>query len=144
MTKEKPGVGVGVIIEDSQGNILIGKRIGSHAPNWSIPGGWLKPGESFEDGSRRELEEEHGLLIKKSKIIAVTNNLETFRRDGIHNISIILLAEEYEGEPKILEANKCAEIRWCDPNNLPQPHFDASRLAIQCYLNGTFYEGIAE
>ena len=30
---------------------------------WATPGGELEPGESFEDGARRELAEETGLLI---------------------------------------------------------------------------------
>ena len=42
-------VGVGVIIQNADGKILIGKRKGSHAPFYSIPGGHLENGESFEE-----------------------------------------------------------------------------------------------
>ncbi len=38
----------------------------------------------------------------------------------------------------------CTELLWCDPGDLPQPHFDASRLAINCYLNRVFYKGISK
>ena len=44
-----PRVGVGVILLNPQGKILLGKRKGSHAPYWSIPGGHLEHGESFEE-----------------------------------------------------------------------------------------------
>lgn len=47
MTSE-PKVGIGVIIVKDDGHILVGKRKASHTPYWSIPGGHLELGESFE------------------------------------------------------------------------------------------------
>lgn len=140
----KPGVGLGVIIENGQGQILIGKRIGSHAPYYSIPGGGLEQGETFENGAIREVEEEHGIAIIEPRVIAVTNNLETYRAEGVHFISVILVAKKFEGEPSICEPDKCEEIIWANPKELPQPHFDASRLAVECYLTGQPYVGITE
>jgi 8-oxo-dGTP diphosphatase len=143
MSSESPKVGIGIIIPNNQGKILIEKRIGSHAPKYSIPGGHLEPGETFEQAAIREAKEENDLTLKSPAVIAVTNNLETFRSEGLHYISVIVLASTFEGEPKIMEPKKCADLFWCDPKDVPEPHFDASRLAIQCYLNGTVYEGIA-
>jgi 8-oxo-dGTP diphosphatase len=139
-----PGVGVGVIIENEKGEILIGKRINSHAPKYSIPGGKLDYGESFESAACREIKEETGLILSKPRVIGVTNNLETQREDGVHFISVILLANEFEGIPEIKEPNKCSELLWCDPSALPQPHFEASRLAVQCYLEDVVYCGISD
>jgi ADP-ribose pyrophosphatase YjhB (NUDIX family) len=136
---DKPRVGLGVIVENAQGQILIGKRTGSHAPYYSIPGGSLENGESFEEGSIRELQEEHKITIIEPKVIAVTNNLETYRAEGLHFISVILVAKSFLGEPVINEPDKCDEILWANPRHLPQPHFEASRLAIECYLSGKVY-----
>jgi len=141
---QKPGVGLGVIIVNSEGKVLIQKRTGSHAQKYSIPGGGLEMGETFEAGAIREIQEEVGIEIKNPKVIAVSNNLETYREEGVHYISVFLLAGSFEGEPQIMEPEKCAELLWCDPHDLPQPHFDASRLGIQCYLDGTFFAGISE
>ncbi|MGL4775402.1 MAG: nucleotide triphosphate diphosphatase NUDT15, partial [Aeromonas veronii] len=58
-----PRVGVGVILTNAQGQVLLGKRKGSHAPYWSIPGGHLELGESFESAAIREVAEETGLEI---------------------------------------------------------------------------------
>ena len=41
-----------------------------------------------------------------------------------------------------MEPEKCDEWRWVDPRELPEPHFDASRLGVECYLKKSFYEGI--
>jgi hypothetical protein len=42
-----------------------------------------------------------------------------------------------------MEPEKCESWIWVDPQNLPQPHFDASTLGVTCYLKGSFYEGIS-
>ena len=84
--------GIGVILVNDKGKVLIGKRCGSHACKYSIPGGHLEAGETFEQATKREIKEETNLDIKFPKIIAVTNNLETYKEEGLHYISIVLLA----------------------------------------------------
>jgi 8-oxo-dGTP diphosphatase len=134
-----PMVGLGVIIINEKGQILIGKRKGTHAPYYSIPGGKLETGETFEMGAIREVKEETGLEIRDPKVIAVTNNLETYHEEGIHFISITLLVTDYSGQVKVMEPVKCEEWLWADPENLPSPHFEASSMAITCYLEKRFY-----
>jgi len=138
--KEFVKVGIGVIIKNKGGKILIGKRRGSHAQKYSIPGGHVDPGETFERVAIREIKEEANLDIYNPKVIAATNNLETYREEGIHYVSIILLVEDFSGKLKIMEPKKCEEWLWCDPHNLPEPHFDGSRQGIECYLGGVFYK----
>lgn len=53
--------------------VLIGKREGSHAPYFSIPGGYLEPGESFEVAAIREVKEETGLEIANPVVMGVSN-----------------------------------------------------------------------
>ena len=137
--KKEPKVGVGVIVVNDSGRVLVGKRRGGHAPYYSIPGGHLELGESFEIAAIREIKEETDLDIENPKVIAVTNNLETFSLEGIHYISVILLVTSYSGILRLMEPDKCVEWLWVDPNNLPMPHFDASRMGIHCYLEGVFY-----
>ena len=62
--KNKPRVGLGVLIFNSKNQILLGKRIGSHGEStWAPPGGHLEFGESFEACATREAFEETGLKI---------------------------------------------------------------------------------
>lgn len=139
MKDKKVVIGVGVIIVNAEGKVLIGKRQGSWPPYYSIPGGHLGVGETFEDAAKREIREETGLIIHAPKVIAVTNNLETWREQGNHTVSVILAATDYTGEPKVMEPAKCASWQWCDPRELPEPHFDASRNGIRCFLERVFY-----
>jgi len=128
-----------VIIQNENGHILIGKRLNSHAPFYSIPGGGLEMGESFEEGAIREVKEETNLDIVNPKVICVTNNLETYKNEGVHYISVVLVARCFTGDVCLMEPGKCESWEWVDPKNLPTPHFDASEMAIDCYLSGKFY-----
>ena len=134
-------VGAGVILKNSKGQILVGKRKTSHAPYYSIPGGHLEEGESFEECALREILEETGIVIKASdiKVIGITNDLETFKESGLHYISVILYTDCYVGEPELKEPDKCEGWIWVNPENLPEPHFEASRNGIACMLKGSFY-----
>lgn len=132
----KAGIGV-IILKD--GKVLMGKRINSHAPKFSIPGGHLEMGETFEEAAIREVEEETGIIIRHPKVIAVINNLETYAEEKLHYVSVILLATNFSGEAKTMEPRKCEAWNWYDPTNLPQPHFDASEKGIRCFLENKFY-----
>jgi ADP-ribose pyrophosphatase YjhB (NUDIX family) len=85
------------------------------------------------------LKEETNLDIRNPKVISVVNCLDTYREDNKHYISVILTTNEYSGDLKNMEPNKCEGWEWVDPKNLPMPHFDASELGIKCYLNNIFY-----
>jgi len=135
----RPKVGIGVIIVNKRGEILVGKRSGSHAKYFSIPGGHLELGETFEEAAIKEIREETSLEIISPKVICVTNNLETYKKENLHYISVCLLTDKFIGEPKAMEIDKCSEWFWVNPNNLPEPHFDASRLSVKCYLQNKFY-----
>lgn len=135
----RPHVGIGVILVNPDGRILIGKREGSHAPYWSIPGGYLEPGESFEAAAIREVREETGLDIVNPVVLCVTNNLQTFGQEGLHVVSVCLLAKGFTGNLAVMEPDKCSGWLWSDPSDLPEPHFEASSMAIACYLEKKFY-----
>ncbi|MBW3163142.1 nucleotide triphosphate diphosphatase NUDT15 [Ferrimonas balearica] len=137
----QPRVGIGIIVRRADGKILIGKRTGAHAPYWSIPGGHLELGESFEAAAIREIEEETGLRIADPQVIAVTNNLRTFREEGKHYVSVCLLAHHQGEKPVNREPDKCEGWVWVEPDDLPHPHFDASEQSVACYLANQVYLG---
>jgi ADP-ribose pyrophosphatase YjhB (NUDIX family) len=135
----RPGVGIGVIIQNQSKQILIGKRKGNLAPYYSIPGGHLELGETFEEAAIKEVSEETGLIIRKPKVIAITNNLRTYRQENKHFVSVILFTNEYEGQCSVMEPEKCEEWKWCHLDAIPNPQFDASEYAIECFLKSKFY-----
>lgn len=137
--RERPKVGVGVIIQNAANEILIGKRKGSHAPFFSIPGGHLENGETFEAAAIKEVFEETGLVIYHPKVICVTNNLRTYANEGKHYVSVNLFVDEFSGELQVKEKEKCEWWHWFALDDIPQPQFDASEFAIECFIKNQFY-----
>lgn len=138
--KELPKVGVGVIIVNERGEILVGRRKKGPAQFYSIPGGHLELGETFEAAAKREIKEETNLDIENPQVVVLTNNLATYQKEGVHYISVILLAKDFSGSLENREPNKCEAWLWVDPKKLPLPHFDASQRGVEGYLSGNFYK----
>ncbi len=101
------------------------ERAGSHGHGtWSIPGGHLEYGESWEECARREVMEEVGVTLKNVRYLATTNDV--FEKDGKHYISIWMEAEIDQGEPRSMEPHKVLGLTWADLKHLPEPLFQPS------------------
>ena len=121
MDMDRPGVGVGVFIFKDKKFLML-KRQGAHgAGSWSVPGGWMEYGESFEETAKREVMEEVGLKIKNIRFGAVTTTV--FPEEKIHSITIWIMSDYANGQPKIKVPDKIGKLEWCDFGSLPQPLF---------------------
>lgn len=141
--KKKVGAGLGVLIlKDNK--ILLGKRHTN--PNkadselhgegtWTMPGGKLEFGESFEEGAKREVFEETGLELGKIEVICVNND----KNDHAHFITIGLFSDDFIGEPKVMEPDEITEWQWFGLDNLPDQIFFPSVNVLENYKKGLFY-----
>ncbi|MBN2280201.1 MAG: NUDIX domain-containing protein [Candidatus Marinimicrobia bacterium] len=117
MNKNRPKVGIGVIIR-KEGKILLGKRINAHGEGtWSFPGGHLEFGESWQECALREVKEETGLRIKNIRFFKATNDI--FKKEQKHYITLFMECEYESGELQNLEPDKCEKWDWFDWNDLP-------------------------
>jgi 8-oxo-dGTP diphosphatase len=117
----RPGVGVGVFIVKDHKFLMI-KRQGAHGRGtWSVPGGWVEGGESFEQTCKREVKEEVNLNIDNIRFAAITNNI--FKDENLHSITVWMIADLKSNELKIIEPEKIAAIEWRDFDSLPDPLF---------------------
>jgi 8-oxo-dGTP diphosphatase len=135
---DKPNVRVGIGVFIFKGNkFLMIKRFGSHGANtWSVPGGHLEYGESFEDVAKREVKEETDLDITNIRFGAMTNDL--FEEENKHYITVWLLSEYASGREKIMEPEKCLEQKWLTFETLPKNLF----LPWRQLLKSEFLESI--
>lgn len=142
--KKKVGNGFGVIILNKEGKVLMGRRHPDpdkadsafrSAGEWSLPGGKLDYGESFEDGAIREAAEETSLVIKNPKVISVHN----CKNEHAQFVTIGLVAGSYTGTPQVMEPDEMTEWNWFDINNLPDPMYFPSLEVIENYLEKKFY-----
>ncbi len=121
MSNPNPRIGIGVfVIKD--GKFLMGQRRNNHGANtWSIPGGHLEFGESFEDTAKREVMEETGLTVNNVRFGAVTNDI--FPNENKHYVSVWMLTDYASGEPTITEPDTYVDFGWYDFDSLPAPLF---------------------
>ena len=114
-------VGVAVLIVKDD-HILVGKRLSKHGEGtWALPGGHLEFGETPEECGKREILEETGLIINNLKIGPYTNDI--FMETNKHYITLFLIAKYENGDPQVLEPDKCCEWKWVQLNEIPEPKF---------------------
>jgi 8-oxo-dGTP diphosphatase len=123
--------GVGVVVQNSQGQILMKKRQNSHGENeWALPGGKVEFGESFEDCALRELKEETNLNGQKAEVISLSNQRKYLDK-RIHCVIIGVRVQIFENcQPQNMEPEKCQELAWFVLDNLPENIFEGSRHVI--------------
>lgn len=112
---------MGVIVQ-REGRVLLGRRLGSHgAGSWALPGGHLEFGESVVACARREVLEETGLVLESAAHGPFVGTV--FEVEGLHYVTLFVLAGAAAGEPQLREPHKCAGWRWFDWRGLPKPLF---------------------
>jgi len=118
---DRPVVGVGgVVIE--QGRALLIRRGGEPLKGqWSIPGGTLETGETLEEGTRRELEEETGLRVRVVELIEVFERIfrepdEPGVRPRYHFVIMDYLCERISGEARA--GGDVTDVAWVAESDL--------------------------
>jgi 8-oxo-dGTP diphosphatase len=144
ITDHRPHVGMGVLVM-RRGRVLLGRRRGSHGEGYyAAPGGHIEFGESFEQAARREVSEETGLEIADLRLLSVGNYV--FRRqDGERQyIDVDFICEAPNGEPQLVEPEKCDGWEWYDLDNLPQPLFIVTQRMIESLRSGVALRSASE
>lgn len=118
VNKERPRIGVGVVVRQN-GRVLLGQRLGSTGSgHWGFPGGHLEYGEEVEECAARELFEETGLKARSIRVGPWTN--DTMEK---HYLTLFAFVDSFEGEVQLKEPGKCLGWHWFEWNALPQPLF---------------------
>lgn len=113
-------VGAIAVTERRDGAVLLVRL--SYRERWGLPGGLLRRGEAADDGCRREVAEEVGLVVEIDGQPAVVVDGPAQRVDVVfrcHPVGDVSETVE-PGSPEIVEA------RWFLPEELPELQFEAS------------------
>ncbi|MBA7662947.1 hypothetical protein ES703_70980 [subsurface metagenome] len=116
-------IGVGAVIEDKVGRILLVKHIpergGFWQGKWICPGGELALGETIEEGIKREVREETQLEIELvSPLHPFDRIVRSNDRVSLHVIYIDYLARLTGGELK--PRSDVGEAIWVEKERIPQ------------------------
>jgi 8-oxo-dGTP diphosphatase len=100
-------VGVGVVVTDADGRLLLIQR--GREPGkglWAVPGGKVEWGEEMREAARREVEEETGLEVVVGEVVWVGEVIEES-----HHIVLVDFAGQVTGG--MLQAGDDADaVRW--------------------------------
>ena len=114
--KDCIGVGVGALIQNEQGEILLALR-SQQAKNergtWEIPGGAVEFGETLKQALQREIREEIGIEIEVGELLHVCDHILT--EEGQHWVSPTFICQIKSGTPTIMEPQKCDALQWFTP-----------------------------
>ena len=131
-------IGINAIILNEKGQILLAQRKNRYgAGSYSLIGGKLKKGETFESCMVREIEEEIGIKVKEEDL-EIINMGNTIKEK--HFVQIGILVKKYEGNIENKEPHKCADLQFFDLENLPDNLFSGTKPNIELFIENKFYD----
>jgi ADP-ribose pyrophosphatase YjhB (NUDIX family) len=95
-------VSVAAVVTDDAGRVLVVQRRDNG--QWQIPGGVLELGESIPSGTRREVQEETGLVVEPERLTGVYKNL----RLGV--VALVFRANVVAGTAR--PTDESAAVEW--------------------------------
>ncbi|MFG2445499.1 NUDIX domain-containing protein [Nocardia fluminea] len=139
MTVEKYRVLVGVhlVLIDSRGRVLLGRRANTGFGDglFHVPAGHLEAGESAVAGLIREAREEVGIEIEAADV-EFAHVLHSDER-----VQMFFTVRRWTGAVVNREPEKCSELRWFEPGDLPAEIVDYCRVGIGKVMAGeVFFE----
>ena len=100
--------------------------------------GHVERGETAYDAAHREALEELG-VTDLALDFAFTMQRTQFADPIDERVDFFFTARSWSGEPRIVEPEKCAEIRWCPLEALPSPVVPHEAYALSRLTSGEPY-----
>lgn len=107
------GVGVGAAIINQDRKLFLalrGQACRNERGKWETPGGKLEFGDTMEGTIVREMLEEYGFTVEVVDQLHAYDHIIKDERQ--HWVAVSYICRIKQGEPVIMETEKCAEIGW--------------------------------
>ncbi len=116
-----PVVSVDMIIFNSEGKALLGKRLNEPARGtWFVPGGRLWKDESLGDATRRISKQEIGVELSPIRTLGTYEQVYTDAEKGRHFITMAVVAQlpRPMAEYQLNHDDQHSELKWWDTTEL--------------------------
>ena len=118
--------------------LLKRKHSGWEDGNFALIGGCVDGNETILDAAIREAREESGVTLYKKnlRIVHVQH-----RKDEVFDetLNFFIQVFDWDGDPKIMEPDKCDEMIWCDMDALPENSVSYLPEIFDDIARGVFY-----
>lgn len=109
-----------ILIQD--GNVLFGRRQNTEhmSGKFGFPSGHVDGGEPLLEALRREVDEEIGVSFDNddAELKHVMHRISS--TDGSERLDFFFVISKWQGEPTIMEPDKCSELSWQPKDNLSE------------------------
>jgi len=126
-----------ILMKDNK--ILLSRRYntGYFDGYYSFPAGHLDGNETLKQAMVRETKEEIGIVLDPTDLELV----HTMNRKIPDNerVDFFFTIKKWQGEPKIMEPDKCDDLSWFETDSLPREVIPYIKQSIDCFLNNTPY-----
>jgi len=126
-----------VLLKEDKVLLLRRYNTGYFDGHYSLPAGHLDGGETLKQAMVREAREEIGVVLDPAdlKLIHTLNRIIP----GNERIDFFFANRRWLGEPKVMELNKCDELRWSKIDDLPDNVVPYIRQMIDSYRRNVNY-----
>lgn len=118
------------LIKDGQILLLRRFKTGYEDGNYSVPAGHVDGNEKVTQAMIREALEETGIIVQEENLRMIHT---MHRKSDEERIDFFFEAAQWKGEPKIMEPDKCDELRWFPIDRLPDNMIPYVKTAIENY-----------
>ena len=122
IVKSTPLVSIDLIVRDSEGSVLLGKRTNRPAQGfWFVPGGRVLKDESFDYAFKRLIKEELGLNSVESKFKGIYQHFydDNFSEDDFTTHYLVLAYEiTFNGDLALLPFQQHSIYKWFSEKEL--------------------------
>jgi 8-oxo-dGTP diphosphatase len=126
-------IGACAIFTNTDGFILLGKRLGSYGTgHYGLPGGHVEYAEPLATTITREIFEETGLVVQTVKPVGLVRETQP-TCDFMHFVFWVEVADAVSIN---CEPEKCESWQWFDLSQLPPNILSGHRLGIELWQSG--------
>lgn len=120
-----------VLKRDNQILLLKRQNTGYRDGEYGVVSGHVEAGESYTQATVREAKEEAGIDLDPASLYLVHAQHRKSAHDGSERVDLYFSADEWSGEIKNCEPNKCSELKWFDLDELPENTIPGVKIALE-------------